>query len=132
MRVCFVLFFKQKTAYEMRISDWSSDVCSSDRKDKSVAELARMLAVLRAEEAADVDSTRTRSETETIREQARAEADASSAKAAAQRTAMIAESEGRAALITAENGLSESIIRMRLEQKRSEEHTSEIQSLMRH
>src|SRR3546814_3879183 len=24
-------FFKQKTAYEMRISDWSSDVCSSDR-----------------------------------------------------------------------------------------------------
>src|SRR3546814_10040764 len=26
----FVLFFKQKTAYEMRISDWSSDVCSSD------------------------------------------------------------------------------------------------------
>src|SRR3546814_7884034 len=30
--VCVVLvfFFKQKTAYEMRISDWSSDVCSSD------------------------------------------------------------------------------------------------------
>src|SRR3546814_670790 len=26
----FYLFFKQKTAYEMRISDWSSDVCSSD------------------------------------------------------------------------------------------------------
>src|SRR3546814_4592231 len=30
-RWCFVLFFfKHKTAYEMRISDWSSDVCSSD------------------------------------------------------------------------------------------------------
>src|SRR3546814_16750683 len=27
-------FFKQKTAYEMRISDWSSDVCSSDLLDK--------------------------------------------------------------------------------------------------
>src|SRR3546814_9962579 len=26
----FVYFFKQKTAYEMRISDWSADVCSSD------------------------------------------------------------------------------------------------------
>src|SRR3546814_20095220 len=26
----FVCFFKQKTAYEVRISDWSSDVCSSD------------------------------------------------------------------------------------------------------
>src|SRR3546814_8535319 len=36
MTTCFVgkfnviFFFKQKTAYEMRISDWSSDVCSSD------------------------------------------------------------------------------------------------------
>src|SRR3546814_6398944 len=30
MRVVVVFFFKQKTAYEMRISDWSSDVCSSD------------------------------------------------------------------------------------------------------
>src|SRR3546814_2484182 len=27
---CVCFFFKQKTAYEMRISDWSSDVCSSD------------------------------------------------------------------------------------------------------
>src|SRR3546814_11813253 len=29
-------FFKQKTAYEMRISDWSSDVCSSDLGDLAV------------------------------------------------------------------------------------------------
>src|SRR3546814_1750152 len=28
--LCVFFFFKQKTAYEMRISDWSSDVCSSD------------------------------------------------------------------------------------------------------
>src|SRR3546814_3116260 len=28
-------FFKQKTAYEMRISDWSSDVCSSDLKGQN-------------------------------------------------------------------------------------------------
>src|SRR3546814_1876042 len=28
--LCVFVFFKQKTAYEMRISDWSSDVCSSD------------------------------------------------------------------------------------------------------
>src|SRR3546814_6911638 len=31
--ICF-FFFKQKTAYEMRISDWSSDVCSSDLRDR--------------------------------------------------------------------------------------------------
>src|SRR3546814_14200582 len=30
--LCF-FFFKQKTAYDMRISDWSSDVCSSDLRD---------------------------------------------------------------------------------------------------
>src|SRR3546814_7734375 len=30
--LCIFFFFKQKTAYEMRISDWSSDVCSSDLK----------------------------------------------------------------------------------------------------
>src|SRR3546814_3042141 len=33
----FFFFFKQKTAYEMRISDWSSDVCSSDLVDSGVA-----------------------------------------------------------------------------------------------
>src|SRR3546814_2316610 len=31
---CRFFFFKQKTAYEMRISDWSSDVCSSDLMPK--------------------------------------------------------------------------------------------------
>src|SRR3546814_9710423 len=36
--VCF-FFFKQKTAYEMRISDWSSDVCSSDLIDETNAPL---------------------------------------------------------------------------------------------
>src|SRR3546814_7932742 len=36
---CF-FFFKQKTAYEMRISDWSSDVCSSDLHD--VREIPRL------------------------------------------------------------------------------------------
>src|SRR3546814_3062722 len=30
VNLIFFFFFKQKTAYEMRISDWSSDVCSSD------------------------------------------------------------------------------------------------------
>src|SRR3546814_5287134 len=32
-----LLFFKQKTAYEMRISDWSSDVCSSDLGEEQAA-----------------------------------------------------------------------------------------------
>src|SRR3546814_4306125 len=42
-RVCF-FFFKQKTAYEMRISDWSSDVCSSDLPSGSYAANAAWVA----------------------------------------------------------------------------------------
>src|SRR3546814_3100128 len=37
MCVVIVFFFKQKTAYEMRISDWSSDVCSSDLSDAAMS-----------------------------------------------------------------------------------------------
>src|SRR3546814_4489001 len=47
MHCCvFFFFFKQKTAYEMRISDWSSDVCSSD--------LQRRLAGARTPDQADL------------------------------------------------------------------------------
>src|SRR3546814_9286020 len=40
---CCLFFFKQKTAYEMRISDWSSDVCSSDllQQDMEFAVIGR-------------------------------------------------------------------------------------------
>src|SRR3546814_12574991 len=37
----FFFFFKQKTAYEMRISDWSSDVCSSDLTDNLEQRIAQ-------------------------------------------------------------------------------------------
>src|SRR3546814_19266088 len=52
---CF-FFFKQKTAYEMRISDWSSDVCSSDlpfadrRRELVLQGLQRQAVELRAAE----------------------------------------------------------------------------------
>src|SRR3546814_14321420 len=35
----FIFFCKQKTAYEMRISDWGSDVCSSDLVDEEVEDI---------------------------------------------------------------------------------------------
>src|SRR3546814_3522753 len=60
MLYCF--FFKQKTAYEMRISDWSSDVCSSDLQrgfrldqewvDQELAEVDGIVAAASAELAA--------------------------------------------------------------------------------
>src|SRR3546814_5761561 len=40
-----VFFFKQKTAYEMRISDWSSDVCSSDLVPQSTVPLPTLRTV---------------------------------------------------------------------------------------
>src|SRR3546814_2498281 len=49
---CF-FFFKQKTAYEMRISDWSSDVCSSDL-NRADGVLIPQRAVKLAEDAASV------------------------------------------------------------------------------
>src|SRR3546814_7661174 len=48
----YFFFFKQKTAYEMRISDWSSDVCSSDLEaetgDPAIVENAEQAAVAQA------------------------------------------------------------------------------------
>src|SRR3546814_4490223 len=47
-----VFFVKQKTAYDMRISGWSSDVCSSDLSDAWVARLAVPVHLQRAQSAA--------------------------------------------------------------------------------
>src|SRR3546814_1400428 len=56
--LCVVIFFfKQKTAYEMRISDWSSDVCSSDlvglprskRYDSTIEHMLQFMPALAAE-----------------------------------------------------------------------------------
>src|SRR3546814_10874594 len=54
---CF-FFFKQKTAYEMRISDWSSDVCSSDLRQMRDLPVGRaagegILAAFEAEQQSD-------------------------------------------------------------------------------
>src|SRR3546814_9110022 len=51
----FVFFFKQKTAYEMRISDWSSDVCSSDLVGGLLQDVTRPGRPRSAREAAKVE-----------------------------------------------------------------------------
>src|SRR3546814_3817875 len=48
--VCVFFFFKQKTAYEMRISDWSSDVCSSDLATDRDGKMVTTQEALRIEE----------------------------------------------------------------------------------
>src|SRR3546814_3975159 len=49
----FFFFFKQKTAYEMRISDWSSDVCSSDLRQFPEAGIDPIDRFMPAEDARD-------------------------------------------------------------------------------
>src|SRR3546814_9114999 len=102
----FVVFFKQKTAYEMRISDWSSDVCSSDRfRSSDCADRSCQPSRLNQRRSPPCGGSRYRSTT--IRVPARVRGAAAGGRAPA----------GRA--------------RMRLVWIRSEEHTSELQSLMR-
>src|SRR3546814_5904710 len=57
----FFFFFKQKTAYEMRISDWSSDVCSSDLSrsgDRQRVSISRIPATHRGQDWQEVLSRR--------------------------------------------------------------------------
>src|SRR3546814_9841618 len=85
-------FFKQKTAYEMRISDWSSDVCSSDLRvrEQGVLDLSRV----------DVEGAR-------------------------HDHVVLAVHDEQVALVVEVADFA------RVEPARSEEHTSELQSLMR-
>src|SRR3546814_4695432 len=111
--VCF-FFFKQKTAYEVRISDWSSDVCSSDLRGGGAGP--------RGAEAAQARRERGRHRPEPGQRVARRAArDASGRRCRPRRRALSGQETGSGSLIVL-GGLSK---------KRSEEHTSELQSLMR-
>src|SRR3546814_8113999 len=114
MRFCvlflflFVFFFKQKTAYEMRISDWSSDVCSSDLRRWSLGAGT-----------APGDRPRARPELFSFRHHG----------GAAQLSAVSARRDGKARGSSA--GAEAWPGRGCQARQRSEEHTSELQSLMR-
>src|SRR3546814_4860591 len=90
---CCFFFFKQKTAYEMRISDWSSDVCSSDLGPVTLA----------------------------------------APPASEKKRFISAPTSARAVPATARFAVAASPAHAQVERRmrRSEEHTSELQSLMR-
>ncbi len=79
------------------------------------ARRTKQLALIRAAEEAEVDDTRVRSETETIMAMAKAKADATDIASTAKRIEMLAEAEGRKALVEAENGQSERLMRLKLD-----------------
>src|SRR3546814_9261360 len=111
----FFFCFKQKTAYEMRISDWSSDVCSSDLPQRYVFQLrAEFLADhIAGGEDCDILEHRFAAIAEARRLDGR-------------------DLEPTAELVDDERGqrLAFDVLGDN-EKRRSEEHTSELQSLMR-
>src|SRR3546814_4531935 len=138
---CLFFFFKQKTAYEMRISDWSSDVCSSDlvadrvrgleagaddfltkpvndialfARVRSLARLKQMMDELRVRQAASGDGTLL------------AEAELEMAGSLTDARVLLADpSDTLAGKVRSYLGADGH------QTQRSEEHTSELQSLMR-
>src|SRR3546814_10359575 len=124
----FVFFFKQKTAYEMRISDWSSDVCSSD------------LPTLRAEiEAFFADAPAETLDTVTDHDKGHGRVEERSVTVSRETDWLTGTrrfpGELRlpgAATIVCVTSRTELKDRCRFDTRRSEEHTSELQSPMRH
>src|SRR3546814_8516310 len=142
--MCFFFFFKQKTAYEMRISDWSSDVCSSDLRP--AGELVDEPGLARGKEAhpvrgklrrhrdVDVPAHRFMGDREIIvgigardlRNVGKAIVDERNAGqiAARERTVDLGIVSRLDILVSMSRGCAK-------RESRSEEHTSELQSLMR-
>src|SRR3546814_6739333 len=110
MFVDLFFFFKQKTAYEMRISDWSSDVCSSDLEQVTLDAIVAAFGVDRGD----------RHRGFVVRHQ--------NALPAAVRSARIL---GPAVDAAPRPEINRHIVGRRDGDARSEEHTSELQSLMR-
>src|SRR3546814_8983217 len=123
-------FFKQKTAYEMRISDRSSDVCSSDLDlkelpkekqlsdfdDKQLGKLAKLMKV----------------EVSVLKEQRDMWNSTASDAAEATEAVDVADvATAEAAADAAEAAADSAVAVAATEYDRSEEHTSELQSLMR-
>jgi uncharacterized membrane protein YqiK len=87
-------------------------------RETAAAERDKALALIRAAEQAAVDDTRVKSETGTLVAMAEAEARAMLERAAAQKARLLAEAEGRAAVIAAENAQSPGLIAMKLDEAR--------------
>src|SRR3546814_2364120 len=117
---CVVFFFKQKTAYEMRISDWSSDVCSSDLpSSQGTSRSARSCTISagRPIRGALFCAWNSSNEVSTM----------DSNIATMRRHSRIGRPTRRAKRIAASTGSAAGAIST----ARSEEHTSELQSIMR-
>src|SRR3546814_2296015 len=125
----FFFFFKQKTAYEMRISDWSSDVCSSDlRLPQDLVRAGTETGQFGARQTAEHALSVSQAPSLRRRWRRRGRELANLPAARRKRAAGHYRGDGR----HRPPGRSRpAVFLVRLDQQRSEEHTSELQSLMR-
>jgi flotillin len=87
-------------------------------KERAVHQRAKELALMRASQDAEVDAARVNSETQALIQRAKANADALRQRTDAEKNKAIAESEGKLALLAAENTTSDALMRMKLEMHR--------------
>src|SRR3546814_9734703 len=138
------VFFKQKTAYEMRISDWSSDVCSSDLKTPAAPPVSGAAHSRNASsrEADPFDSARARTswirymdqtllEVRVTKKTLEADDIASFELKNCNGSSLPHFSAGSHIDVNMSNGLVRQYSLCNVPGERSEEHTSEPQSLMR-
>src|SRR3546814_5746742 len=114
-------FFKQKAAYELRISDWSSDVCSSDLQGASV--LVTDIGARAAGQVAEAIGGQGRARAATL--------DVGDAASIELAVASIVGWTGRLDVVVHAAGMWAGGTVLDIDEARSEEHTSELQSLMR-
>ena len=100
-------------------------------RETAAAERGKALALIRAEEQAEVDDTRVRSEAGTLISMATAEAKAVLERAAAERDELLARAEGTSALIQAENAQSADLIRLKLDRARIEALPGIVERMMK-
>src|SRR3546814_9984768 len=115
----FVFFFKQKTAYEMRISDWSSDVCSSDLQPQAAGCRIRVGIADHVDPAPDADNER----------RDPVLSDGQQGAMGVRRFALIGHVRADREVALAD--MLQHLVQLGDAGARSEEHTSELQSLMR-
>ncbi|MEM7695679.1 MAG: flotillin domain-containing protein [Pseudomonadota bacterium] len=100
-------------------------------REKAAAERDRTLALIRAKEQAEVDDTRVASEAGTVVAMAEAEAKAKLERAAASKSELLAQAEGTAALVAAENAQSEALMRLKLDEARLRALPTVVEGLMK-
>ena len=100
-------------------------------REVATADREKQLALIRAQEQAEVDDTRVKSETGTVVSMAEAEAEAQLKRAAAQKDELLARAEGTAALVKAENTQSAELMALKLDEKRLKALPDVVEKLMK-